>query len=502
MQHSRLLLPVIGLLFMTLAAACNEKTDDTEDLYTPSDSVAVSSFKLTADSKVLSSLDKVFFSIDLTHRVIYNADSLPVGTDVSKLIPVITYPNTVTAATIRMSGGTLREGDVNYLESPTDTIDFTGHVSLILQAGSDLTAEYRLKVNVHKTNPDTIAWSKGGYAPFPSRMANPRTQKTVNTSGSSVASLIEEADGTYTLSSAPAPDGAWTKTALQLPFVPRIRTLEWMEGNYYMLASDGRLMESPDGADWKAAGPYWRNIIGVFGGRILGLRNSADGVILHTQYPLGDYTETEIDSEFPVEYYSNLGVFATRWSNDPTAFIVGGQTAAGQVCSSTWAFDGSNWAEISSHSLPAVKHATLIPYFAYRKTSESSWKLTEYSVWLAVGGIEPTGAMTRKLYLSYDNGVNWTLASGFMQLPDFIPSFRQADAIVANQTMTGNYDSAWTQADTPRSPAFRINYEIDGTGVTWECPYIYLFGGITLQGELIPNINRAVLARLSFIPLI
>ena len=65
-------------------AGCNSEK---EDIATVSySSVAVEGFSLAADDSVLANLDSVFFTIDLNNALIFNADSLPVGTDVSKLV--------------------------------------------------------------------------------------------------------------------------------------------------------------------------------------------------------------------------------------------------------------------------------------------------------------------------------------------------------------------------------------------------------------------------------
>ena len=57
-----------------LMAACNEKSDEEVSTYVYS-SVAVRSFTLSANDKVLNNLDSVYFSVDLMNAKIYNADT-------------------------------------------------------------------------------------------------------------------------------------------------------------------------------------------------------------------------------------------------------------------------------------------------------------------------------------------------------------------------------------------------------------------------------------------
>ena len=91
-------LQLLALLVVT-AVSCNskEKDDESEIVVTPA-IVAIKNFKLNANDSVLAKLDSVFFSIDLNTGVIFNADSLPKGTNVSKLVATITFANTMSKA--------------------------------------------------------------------------------------------------------------------------------------------------------------------------------------------------------------------------------------------------------------------------------------------------------------------------------------------------------------------------------------------------------------------
>ena len=69
---------------MTLGLfSCN--SDEESGSYAQSN-VAITAFSLAANEDILSGLDSIFFSIDLKNACIYNADSLPKGTDISRMI--------------------------------------------------------------------------------------------------------------------------------------------------------------------------------------------------------------------------------------------------------------------------------------------------------------------------------------------------------------------------------------------------------------------------------
>ena len=85
------LLTTIAVLLSSLASftSCN-KDNDNDDSYSYSSSTQttlVTGFALQADAKVLSNLDSVHFTVDFDRGLIYNADSLPKGTDISATTP-------------------------------------------------------------------------------------------------------------------------------------------------------------------------------------------------------------------------------------------------------------------------------------------------------------------------------------------------------------------------------------------------------------------------------
>lgn len=487
---------------LALLGACNAKEEPEKIDAEIARSVAVTKFSLHSDSKVMDGLDSVFFSIDLAHGVIYNADSLPMGTKINKLVPIITYPASVSAAEIIMTGGETRTGTVDYKTNPSDTIDFSGNVELRLtSAGDGLEMSYRIKVNVHTCVPDSLMWDKEAVASLPSRMAAPVAQRTLPV-GNGIISLIEESDGSYTLASCKTPsENQWTKKPLALSFRPQIRTLTACGQTLYMLSEQGVVMTSGDNAEtWTQTNLQWLNIIGEYDGTLLGITGDSDSPMFDI-YPRPDgFTPYLLPADFPLAELSAFNTFSSKWASKPDGFFTGGQRN-GNISAATWAYDGENWAVISNTPLPPLKGASIIPYFSYRKTT-SAWIQTEYSVWLCMGGIRSDGKVNDVLYISYDNGINWRRASDLMQYPSFVKPGYQADCIIWQSPMEADMNAAWKRiASAKKSPQMRLKYNIDGDDITWDCPYIYLFGGTNDAGTLNSEIRRAVLARLTFAPI-
>ena len=493
-----------ALLLLGTASACNsDKDNEDEEIAVTSSTVAVKNFYLQANSSVLADLDSVFFSIDLTNGVIFNADSLPKGTDVTKLIPVITFVNSMSAAEIEMSGGDVRTGTVDYLENPSDSIDFSGDVTLKVTAADGVNKySYRLKVNVHKELPDSMIWDRLAHSPLPSRLPEPVAQKSVTLDGT-VYTLIEERDASLTLAlSENISEGKWEREPLTLPFTPDIKSLTAPSDTFWMLAQNGDLYKSADARSWEPTGDRWLSITGPYMDCVLGIKE-CNGELAHCHYPHTiSITDTKVSAEFPVSGSSALISRPNEWSPYPTAIVAGGTKADGQLSDHAWAFDGTRWTAIDNGGLPALKGAVLVEYLSFRKTSVPFEK-KEYGILLLTGGIGADGTLNRTTYISYNNGVNWQAASEPLQLPDYFPQLCGADGIVLDSELSADLSAAWKKA-APRkiSPWMKVSYEIDGDDITWDCPYIYFIGGTLPDGKLSSEIWRGVLARLSFKPLI
>ena len=100
------ILILTAMCLMIAAASCSSDDESTGSSFVVSDSYTstlVSRFTLGSNDKVLYNLDSVFFSIDQDKNLIYNADSLPKGTDVSHLTVSVTFPNAVGKAVFKVS---------------------------------------------------------------------------------------------------------------------------------------------------------------------------------------------------------------------------------------------------------------------------------------------------------------------------------------------------------------------------------------------------------------
>ncbi len=506
-------IPILLLLLLLVGSIVSCKKNSEEETTTTSkaSSVAITSFKLASDTNVIANLDSVYFTIDLDKREIYNADSLPLGTKVSKLIANIGYP-ACSSLKLHVTDGTVQKDSViDYVSSKTDSIDFTGNVVLtIVSQDETATASYTLKVNVHKMKPDSLYWNEMARQDLPvATSSSPAQQKTV-TYNEKVYILVKDTSGAYSLSSTADPyTTAWTKSTVTFGFTPNVDTFTATSEALYIADENGNLYSSADGAEWSSCGVQMKSVIGGHLSYVLGLAEK-DGTLVYTAYPMpADFVESAVDEEFPVEGASAPVAFKRSWMVDTQCLILGGVTSSGKRIGSTWGFDGKTWAKISEQDIPARISPVMFLYTT--SDTDSKFVVTSYTSLLAIGGFDESGNATNDVYISRDMGVNWKKADNLLQLPSYIPAMGNASCALVSTTYTRSLTDGTDGWEIyPSKPLPPYNWVISDLlsrtnySVTWTCPYIYLFGGQSASGaaSVYNNVWRGVINRLSFKPII
>lgn len=499
---------LLGMMFASVLFSCGDD-DDTPISDSMLSSVAVTAFSLEADDSILENLDSVFFTIDLNKAEIYNADSLPKGTNVSHLAISMTYVN-CSSAEFHVTGGKVMK-DSTFVYSSGDSIDFTGDVKFTI-VSQDLSAKrtYTIKVNVHQMEPDSLYWNRTSRRNLPAYSIAPKAQKTVQ-KGDSLYCMIHDIE-TYVLAVTGEPAAnQWIQTKLTFPFEPKIETFTATSDALYMLDADNELYTSTNGLSWTACGTSWYSISGSYDNRLLGVIYE-DGVYKHTEYPMSaGFVPYQVPDNFPISDVSPMVTISSKWAVSEQRMIIGGVTAYGEVIGDTWGYDGKEWGKISQKAMTPVKGATLIDYYYFSVDTENNWAVTEYPMLFAMGGMLSDGSVSKTVYISSDRGIKWNKAGDLMQLPIYIEAFANAQAFVYNSTLTtegrSTSSTGWIDMPATKLPMWYSIYEAAPqsrvtTAITsWECPYIYLFGGTDRYGNLHNNIWRGVVNRLSFKPL-
>lgn len=490
---------LLGAALLIIGVSCNSKSsdDETEIAVTPA-LVAVRNFHLMANDSVMAKLDSVFFAIDLNTGVIFNADSLPKGTDVSKVVPSITFANSMTKAELSYHSSETSEAlTSNYLTNPSDTIDFSRPVTLDVVAQDGMNSfSYTIKVNVHLQDPDTIVWDKMASSPLPARFKNPVSQKTLIQNDVAYC-LIEENNDEYTLStSSDLFQGVWMSENFYPGFEPNVSSFTASASAFYLTSVAGELFYSPDLTEWIDTEQKWTSIVGAYGDLLLGIRFNGTEFV-HTCFPMPEgFEETPLEEGFPIYGFSPLGVIESKWADLPIAILSCGMTEGGMISSRVWAYDGTRWAVINQDSLPPLESPMMARYVVYRDTT-TLFKQRELDIWLLFGGVDFENVMNREVYMSYDNGVHWQLAPSGMQLPEEFPDLGFADVVVAPYDLEADLSDAWEKISTKTRAS---GYTITGYDIQWQCPYLYIIGGYLPDNSLNSTIYRGVLQRLTFTP--
>lgn len=495
MKKQNIIYALLAFVLGAMAVSCNNKSTSDEETVqyygVSTSSTMVSRFVLGSNSKVLNNLDSVFFTIDQDRRLIYNADSLPVGTDVRKLTVSLTFPYSVRSAQFRVTNGKLmKDTTITYSSATKDTIDFTGNVLLNIVSRDGLNqATYTVKVNVHQVEPDKLTFAQDQRRDLPNVNGTPDQVKAVEL-GEEYLCLIEDG-GKYVLSSTTRlGTGTWSKKELNVPFTAIVGTLTATTDALYMLDISGELFKSTDHGDtWTDCSVVWNTIVGGYDKKVLGVLTDG-GVCKHDEYPRGEgFTPKAIPEGFPVSGTSPMVIGENNWASSPQAMIVGGMLQDGSLTNATWAFDGERWGRIdmtSSAVLPKVIDALVIPYYTYDVDLVHHRVAAKQVTWLLMGGRLADGSLNRTTYVSRDQGMTWLKGGDALQQPDYMPSFYAAQAFV----------------QTEKLPAAALAPSTETQPITsWECPYIYLVGGYTTGDVVLNSIWKGVLNRLTYKPI-
>lgn len=498
----------IYILIATFAlsfVACNE---DSEDSVEKTSNVMVTSFSLAENNDVLVNLDSVFFTIDLVNAKIFNADSLPYGTNVSSLVVNIgTTGSSVAQLFVPNSDPKQDDQVIDYLANPSEAVNFSnGAVRFHIVATDGTTQrDYSISVNVHKIKPDSLFWDELAKHKLPTNNGNPKVQKTVKFKDMAVCISGNNSEYCFATNKIPTNATTWVPQDLSLSFSPNINSLNATDDALFMLDNEGNLYTSVDGLNWDSCGTKWHHIYGGYGNTLLGVK-LIDGSFYHVTYPAT--TETLADNDCPISGTSPIVYYNNKWETSEQAFIMGGRRADGQCTGEMWGYDGSNWAKVSQYGIYPREDMTFFAYYTFG-TNTNNWTYTKYPTLIAFGGFDEEGYPGRNVFISFNMGLTWKLADSLMQLPDYIESRGSAQALVFEKTMEAkNTYSTWIEYPSKKLPSYWEIYNpvlsrSSASYTQWECPYVYLYGGYDKKnGTLYNEIWRGVINRLRFKPIV
>ena len=339
------------------------------------------------------------FTINQSSGEIYNSDSLPFATDVTKVIMNMTV-----------------EGIASMFDEETgayeyftleDSIDFTNARKFrVTSQGGAYSKDYTISVNAHKVEPEMMVWKQFGGVP---RVA---PKKAVEFNGKMYV-FGNVADGTPAVISASlGSDVSWDaeEYLTSLPVAVDFATLHLLNGVFYVLA-DGDLYTSSDAVAWELA-LQGNNLLAVIGASdadaCLWLADAenvirTDGAVLDTVCAL--------PKDFPLYGVKTFSYVLSHNKNIIRYMLVGYTAKEMDGNPKVWSMLSNEnvWVEYANvnnaYPCPALDGLAIVRYdnFLYAFGGKGN-----------VGGDEVESFSS--FYVSKDNGIVWKAPTGYYQL--------------------------------------------------------------------------------------
>ena len=240
------------LLLLTLpfmASSCSEDDSNaTVNDYCYIKSVTLGTIKrqtATVNTSFLGSSYEI--TIDQRTNAIENRDSLPYGSQISRVVATIAFDGSSLAWREKGSDA----GWTAY--NSTDSLDLTKPLELYLTSNDNQSYRiYSLKINVHKQEGDSLFWKRcdsevAELAGFTDMKAFVQDDKLMVIGNNSAGIVLAERSGTEA-------EGTWEKTMTDLPLEADLQTLRQQEGTLYVSTADGKIFSSSDAKGWTQVG--------------------------------------------------------------------------------------------------------------------------------------------------------------------------------------------------------------------------------------------------------
>ena len=190
------------------------------------------------DTTVVRTIDcsKLKFTIDQINGRIYNNDSLPYCTGLTKVVTTMTVDG---VASIFVDS----TGTYDYYAN-TDSTDFTSPRNFrIYSEGGTYYKDYVVSVNVHQVNPELMVWEKAGIVAGFTPCGAAELSGNMNVFGNAGTKCV--------VASSPVGEPiSWTtKDLVGLPVNAKISTVQCYKNNLYLVA-DSAVYTSADAVNW------------------------------------------------------------------------------------------------------------------------------------------------------------------------------------------------------------------------------------------------------------
>lgn len=344
------------------------------------------------------------FNIDQLNNIIYNADSLPYKTDVSRVVCKISSKNSGLISQISVNNDSAK------LYQEEDSIDFTKPRTFIVNS-TDGTAsrKYLIKVNVHTELADSFQWHR---MPQNSDFAGMKAMRALYNNGEM---FLFGTEGTVTSVYSSTDGNSWQNLTPDINMVfdkDAYGNITVMEGYIYMLTSK-TLLRTQNGRNWEIVGlTELTKLIGASTSELYGM--NAEGIIMSSKDNGKTWKEDITDEDkslLPTEDISCICRPSAANKDIESVMIVGNRnldkypndayaTAWNKVIDRSKSETGNGWAYVRTHSgnkfvAPRIQNFTVIPYAGGALAFGGD----------GIGGCKATAF--GKMYFCEDGGITW-----------------------------------------------------------------------------------------------
>ena len=413
-------LKVLNIVLSLFIAACSITSclnmEATEYVY--SSDASITEFSITDSIVTIIGSDTLPsvqganypFIIDQNAGLIYNADSLPLHTDISKVV-------------INMTADTYYiyiVAETDSLWEETDSLNFNKpiHFKVMAENGT-FGRTYKAEILVHKQDPDSLIWKQTTT----SFALNVNAQKAIYMNER--IHVFAEQETQVAVTSSSTKDGkTWTElTAIDIPNKADYNSVIAWENAFYIL-SDNQLYTSTNGINWTKV-----NTEQTFSKLLASSSNNKKLIGIDTE----NHYISSIDgiywgkyellpSEFPKSNISFADYTLDTNKGINRIVLLGNNESATDTTTVVWSqLDTENeWFSLTyeehKNACPNLENASIIRYdnklYTFGGIGQYNGYVTPFSVF----------------YESTDNGISWNLASEKLTFPnEFRNLYYEAD---------------------------------------------------------------------------
>lgn len=334
--------------------------------------------------------------------LIVNTDSLPYNTQIDSIIPVFSFASSTYAVAYRNDANGLPFDSV--FLTGKDTLNFNRVYKIRNVASNGLSSStYRIKINVHKVEPELFQWKRTADAIFP---------QNYNLHG---AALLKDkiyffgGNGLFNRFSTSGVDGRiWTAHQLvaDLPGNANLDNIRTFGNHLFLLHNEMSIYKSNNGATWTRTDvstlPFvFKSLISEFKGDLWAIVQTKNDQKLRFAKTTDGENWTQMpavaDADFPVHGFAAVA-FKSR-TNEPKILVAGGFNQNGIMTNQVYSsLDGQYWVNFTTQNQ------------TYGKRSNAQIIAYENKL-LMFGGVDENKNIMTDTYLqSMDEGFSWKAA--------------------------------------------------------------------------------------------